>query len=573
MSSIYRADAGTDPDGRAAGAVHRARRRLQPGADVARERGPQRRDDGPRTRARRARRLDAVLDFAELREFVDLKLKNYSSGMMVRLAFAVMVEADADIMLVDEVLAVGDAAFAPEVHGRLPREARAPGRTIVLVTHDMATVAELLRPRDAASTTASCATSATPRRRRCATTALNFGGDRGARAATRGRRAGRQRARRSTPGSRTPAGERVENVEQGEPIGLGRRASRRARDLEAPVFGFHFLNADGADGVRLQPHADAADGETDVVAAGSACGIAGEIENPLAARALLRQLLDLAQPRRRATSRCTCCGCSTSSSTARSAGPGSVSRRAPTSRPPARSHERRALELRDVRGPSALGGGWRRVARAALPDRGHRVQAHLLRHRARLPVVARAAADAVRRPAGRLHAGVRPRRSRCRTIRCCCCSTSCCSASSRRRRRRRSTSIVGQESVVRKTQFPRLVIPLAVVLTSLFNLGAEPRRRVRLPARRRASTPMWTWLLFPLVLALLIVLTDGGVDDRRRRCTRASATSAIIWTRRRRPRCSTRRRCSTRSRSCPARCATCSRSTRSRRSSSWRASG
>ena len=58
------------------------------------------------------RRLDAVIDFAELHEFADLKLKNYSSGMMVRLAFAVMVQADADIMLIDEVLAVGDAAFA-----------------------------------------------------------------------------------------------------------------------------------------------------------------------------------------------------------------------------------------------------------------------------------------------------------------------------------------------------------------------------------------------------------------------------------------------------------------------------
>ncbi len=58
------------------------------------------------------RRLDAVIDFAELQDFADLKLKNYSSGMMVRLAFAVMVQADADIMLIDEVLAVGDAAFA-----------------------------------------------------------------------------------------------------------------------------------------------------------------------------------------------------------------------------------------------------------------------------------------------------------------------------------------------------------------------------------------------------------------------------------------------------------------------------
>src|SRR3954452_21198945 len=55
------------------------------------------------------RRLDAVLEFAELEEFVDLKLKNYSSGMLVRLAFAVMIQAEADILLIDEVLAVGDA--------------------------------------------------------------------------------------------------------------------------------------------------------------------------------------------------------------------------------------------------------------------------------------------------------------------------------------------------------------------------------------------------------------------------------------------------------------------------------
>ena len=58
------------------------------------------------------RSVDAVLDFAELREFSEMKLKNYSSGMTVRLAFAVMIQADADILLIDEVLAVGDAAFA-----------------------------------------------------------------------------------------------------------------------------------------------------------------------------------------------------------------------------------------------------------------------------------------------------------------------------------------------------------------------------------------------------------------------------------------------------------------------------
>jgi ABC-type polysaccharide/polyol phosphate transport system ATPase subunit len=85
------------------------------------------------------RRLGAVLDFAELQEFVDLKIKNYSSGMMVRLAFAIMVQADADIMLIDEVLAVGDAAFAQKCMDVF-HEKRSAGKTIVLVTHDMATV-------------------------------------------------------------------------------------------------------------------------------------------------------------------------------------------------------------------------------------------------------------------------------------------------------------------------------------------------------------------------------------------------------------------------------------------------
>src|SRR3954470_17346604 len=91
------------------------------------------------SRREAAGKLDSVLDFAGLREFVDLKLKNYSSGMMVRLAFSVMVEADADIMLIDEVLAVGDAQFAQKCMDVF-REKRRAGKTIVLVTHDMATV-------------------------------------------------------------------------------------------------------------------------------------------------------------------------------------------------------------------------------------------------------------------------------------------------------------------------------------------------------------------------------------------------------------------------------------------------
>jgi len=84
-------------------------------------------------------RLDAVLDFAELREFVDLKLKNYSSGMLVRLAFSVMIQSEADVLLIDEVLAVGDAAFQQKCRDVF-RDMRDGGRTIVLVTHDMTAV-------------------------------------------------------------------------------------------------------------------------------------------------------------------------------------------------------------------------------------------------------------------------------------------------------------------------------------------------------------------------------------------------------------------------------------------------
>jgi ABC-type polysaccharide/polyol phosphate transport system ATPase subunit len=86
-------------------------------------------------------RLDAVIEFAELQEFVDLKLKNYSSGMLVRLAFSLMLEVDADILLIDEVLAVGDAAFQQKCADAF-REMKAAGKTIVLVTHEMTTVEE-----------------------------------------------------------------------------------------------------------------------------------------------------------------------------------------------------------------------------------------------------------------------------------------------------------------------------------------------------------------------------------------------------------------------------------------------
>ncbi|MGN6587955.1 MAG: ABC transporter ATP-binding protein [Solirubrobacterales bacterium] len=93
------------------------------------------------TQGEARRRLDAVLDFAELQEFADLKLKNYSSGMLVRLAFSLMLEVDADILLIDEVLAVGDAAFQQKCADAF-HAMKAAGKTIILVTHQMASVEE-----------------------------------------------------------------------------------------------------------------------------------------------------------------------------------------------------------------------------------------------------------------------------------------------------------------------------------------------------------------------------------------------------------------------------------------------
>ena len=81
-------------------------------------------------------RTDRVVDYAELRDYTELKLKNYSLGMQVRLAFSMMLEVDADVLLVDEVLAVGDLAFQEKCIASL-RDMKRRGITIVLVTHDM----------------------------------------------------------------------------------------------------------------------------------------------------------------------------------------------------------------------------------------------------------------------------------------------------------------------------------------------------------------------------------------------------------------------------------------------------
>jgi ABC-type polysaccharide/polyol phosphate transport system ATPase subunit len=91
------------------------------------------------SRKQATERFDDIVAFAELEDFMELKLKNYSSGMQVRLAFSVAIQVDAEIVLIDEVLAVGDAAFQQKCYDQFT-EMKAAGRTIVFVTHDMAAV-------------------------------------------------------------------------------------------------------------------------------------------------------------------------------------------------------------------------------------------------------------------------------------------------------------------------------------------------------------------------------------------------------------------------------------------------
>ena len=84
---------------------------------------------------------DDIVAFAELEPFMDQKLKNYSSGMQVRLAFSIAIKAESDILMFDEVLAVGDANFQEKCIKQFQKYKR-EGKTIILVTHAMATVAQ-----------------------------------------------------------------------------------------------------------------------------------------------------------------------------------------------------------------------------------------------------------------------------------------------------------------------------------------------------------------------------------------------------------------------------------------------
>lgn len=88
-------------------------------------------------------KFDEIVEFAGIQDFVDTPVKRYSSGMYVRLAFAVAAHLDADIMVVDEVLAVGDIEFQKKCLGRMESISKQSGRTILFVSHNMAAISAL----------------------------------------------------------------------------------------------------------------------------------------------------------------------------------------------------------------------------------------------------------------------------------------------------------------------------------------------------------------------------------------------------------------------------------------------
>jgi len=91
------------------------------------------------------RQFDAIVDFSEVSQFLDTPVKRYSSGMYVRLAFAVAAHLNPEILIVDEVLAVGDVSFQKKCLGKMGDVSRQEGKTVLFVSHNMAAVEKLCR--------------------------------------------------------------------------------------------------------------------------------------------------------------------------------------------------------------------------------------------------------------------------------------------------------------------------------------------------------------------------------------------------------------------------------------------
>ncbi len=95
------------------------------------------------TKAEIDAKMEQIIDFSEVREFIDTPVKRYSSGMYVKLAFSVAAHLDSEIMIMDEVLAVGDVAFQNKCLNKMKEAANADGRTVLYVSHNMSTIRRL----------------------------------------------------------------------------------------------------------------------------------------------------------------------------------------------------------------------------------------------------------------------------------------------------------------------------------------------------------------------------------------------------------------------------------------------
>lgn len=187
------------------------------------------------------RRVDEVLDFAELREFEELKLKNYSSGMHVRLAFSVAIQVDADVLLVDEVLAVGDAAFAQKCFDVFNRM-RDEGKTIVFVTHDMASLNRFCH-RALLLERGSMVHLGEPHEVADRYLEINFGRPPGAEGEEDGGRGGDGEARVVEAWVEDERGEPLSSAPQGQPVVLKAKVVFAA-DVEDPIAALYVLNED-----------------------------------------------------------------------------------------------------------------------------------------------------------------------------------------------------------------------------------------------------------------------------------------------------------------------------------------
>ena len=452
-------------------------------------------------------RLEPVIEFAELEEFADLKLKNYSSGMLVRLAFSAMLEADADVLLIDEVLAVGDAAFQQKCADAF-HEMKSAGKTIVLVTHEMGTV-EAYCHRAMLIDSGKVQHIGDPGDIGREYLQLNF--ERGSpddHATTMG---GSEEVRLLDCWIEDEGGKRLDNLEHGAKFRL--RASLQVL-AESPglAVGFTLMNADGVAVSDLGAIVTGADG-SDRLAPGERIEVSAEVENLLNPG---RYFVHCGVNRANAAGVALYVHNAIDFVAFGSGHYGGVvtlphqieavgkSRGQMTDAEPAPA-PRPVGPLREVSGPSALGGGVRRffdlLWLLALTEFKRTyfgtalgyvwsLMRPLLFFGVLLFVFTQAfkiGSESPNYPVLLLFGIVLFTLFQEAT-------------------QSAVGSVAAQEAVVRKTQFPRLVIPLSAVLTSCFNF--LPNLLVVFAFMLAwGIDPTWTWLLFPLPVAALLLFT------------------------------------------------------------------